>query len=104
MTFPFFWPINRDLRLDLDLTSHLLDLNNNELCRFQRSEANDDIDNTQVDVVLSRGLIARLALECSLPEEILHECSHIQADLRPERLSVRLEDDPLQTLIEALFD
>ena len=43
-------------------------------------------------------------LECALAEEIVHERTDVEANLRPERLVVRLEDHPLQTAEEALLD
>src|SRR5215213_1388749 len=95
-----------------DLAGHLLNVDDDELSRFQRSKADDDVDDAQIDVVLSgRRFIAlhevsiarRRPLKSALAEEVLHESSDVQANLRPERLVIRLEDDPLGPAIEALF-
>src|ERR1044072_6791711 len=73
----------------LDLASHLLDLDDHELGGLQRLEADDDVDDTQVDIVLGCGLLIaldevcvsrRAALEGTLPEEVVHECADVEAD------------------------
>src|SRR5207249_175674 len=43
-------------------------------------------------------------LEGALPEKIVHERSDIEANLRPKRLVVRLENHPLSASIETLLD
>src|SRR5207247_7119542 len=43
-------------------------------------------------------------LEGPLAEEPVHERADVQPDLRPERFVVRLEDDPLGTAVQRLFD
>jgi hypothetical protein len=43
-----------------DLTGELLELDNYELRRFQRSEANENVNDSVVDVVLSGGLAVAL--------------------------------------------
>src|ERR1700730_5687747 len=92
------------------LAGDLLDLDHDELSRFERRESDDDVDDAQIDVVLGGcggiatyeiGLGRRGALERALPEQVLHEGADVQPDLRPERFIVRFEDDPLSTLIEA---
>src|SRR5215210_2200472 len=96
-----------------DLASQLLDLEDHEFGRLERREADDDVDDAEVDVVLRRGrlvavdevgLLRRLALEGALPEKVVHESADVQPDLRPQRLVVRLEDDPLGAAVEALFE
>ena len=44
-----------------------------------------------------------LALEGTLAEESVHKGADIEADLGPERLVVRLKNDPLSAAIEALL-
>src|SRR6266852_95621 len=98
---------------DLDLAGHLLELDDHELGRLQRSEADDDVHDAQVDVILGGrllvafdevGLLRRSALEGALAEQVVHERADVQPDLRPQRLVVRLEHHPLRTAIETLFD
>ena len=88
-------------------------LDDDELGRLQRREADDDVDNAQVDIVLRGGflvaldevgILRRLALERALAEKPVHERADVQANLRPQRLVVRLEDHPLRAAIEALLD
>src|SRR5207248_6692858 len=87
--------------------------NNHKFCRFERREANDDIDDTQVDLVLGVGLAIALdevrilwlcALERTLHKEVVHKRAHVQANLCPQWLIVRFKDDPLRSSIETLFD
>ena len=68
---------------------------------------------TQVDVVLGRrlavaldevGVARRRPLERALAEQVLHEGADVQPDLRPERLVVRLEHDPLGAAVQALLE
>src|SRR5262245_53931539 len=99
--------------LRLNLASHLLELDDHELGRLERREADDDVHDTQVDIVLRRRLLIaldevrlgrRLALEGALAEQVVHERADVQADLRPQRFVVRLEHHPLQAAIQALFE
>src|SRR5579864_1557444 len=46
--------------LSCDLAGHLLDLDDDELRRLQRSEADDDVDDSQVDVILRGGFVITL--------------------------------------------
>ena len=48
--------------------------------------------------------LRRRALEGALAEQVVHERADVQADLRPERLVVGLEDDPLRCPGRALLD
>ena len=41
--------------LGLDLASHLLDLDDDELGRFERGKADQDVDHAAVDVILGGG-------------------------------------------------
>ena len=50
------------------------------------------------------GLVRRRALERALAEEAHHEGADVQADLRPQRLVVRLEHDPLGAAEERLLE
>src|SRR5262249_20483142 len=101
------------MTLHLHLAGQLLDLEDDEFRRLERGEADEDVHDAEVDVVLSRrlgvaldevGVLRRRALEGALPEEVVHEGADVQADLRPERLVVRLEDDPLRAAEKALLD
>src|SRR5436190_18213971 len=47
-------------RLGLDMTGHLLDLDDHKLGRLQRGEANQDVDDAEVDVILGRRLVIAL--------------------------------------------
>ena len=96
-----------------NLASHLLDLDDDELGRLERRKADHDVDDAAVDVVLRRrlpvaldevGLPRRPALEGALAEQVVHEGADVQADLRPQRLVVRLEDHPLRAAIQAFLD
>ena len=49
------------------------------------------------------GFPRRRTLEGTLAEQVVHECAYVEANLRPERLVVRLKDHPLGTAIKALF-
>src|SRR5258708_38983693 len=95
------------------LTGKLLDLNEDELGRFEGGKSNQDVHDAQVDVVLRGRLVIALdkvgiawclALEGSLAEEVVHERADVEAYLRPERLVVRLEDNPFCAAIEAFFN
>src|SRR6266540_2229507 len=99
--------------LGLDLPGELLDPDDDELGRLERCEADEDVDDAVVDVGLRRRLLVALdevrlprrgALEGPLTEEVVHERPHVEPDLRPQRLVVRLEDDPLGTAVEALLE
>src|SRR5262249_9814855 len=83
-----------------------------ELGWLQRREADQDVDDAIVDVVLRRRFTVALdqvrfagglALESALPEQTLHKRADVQTDLRPNRLVVWLKDDPLSPAIQALF-
>ena len=67
--------LSHDFLLSLDLSGDLLDLDDDELRRFQRREADDDVDHAAIDVVLGRGFavafdeigfLRRFALERAL--------------------------------------
>src|SRR6266699_1267158 len=101
------------LILNFDLTGHLLQVEDHELGRLEWCESHDDVDDAQIPVILCGGfpvaldeigVAGRLALECSLPEQIVHEGAHVQPDLGIQRLVVGLEDHPLEPAIEAFFD
>src|SRR4029434_2181569 len=80
---------------------------------FQRSEADEDVHDAEVDVVLGRRLpialheirlARRTALKCALAEQVVHERADIHSDLSPERLVVGLEHDPLRAAIQTLLE
>src|SRR5262249_19522303 len=107
---PFSWV---PIPLDLDLAGDLLELDDHELGRLEWSEADDDVDDAEIDVVLRGGLLVtlhevrvswRAPLERPLAEEIVHEGAHVEPDLSPERLIVRLEDHPLCSPEQAFLD
>src|SRR2546423_15337026 len=98
-------------RLDFDLSRHLLYLDDDELGGLERREADDDIDDAEIDVVLRRRLfialdevsiLRRLPLKRALSEKVVHESADVETNLRPERLVGRVGDDPPQTAQEAL--
>src|ERR1051325_8485598 len=97
---------------DLDLSGHLLQFDDNELCWLEWSKANEDIHDAEIDVILGGGLFIALdevgvpwsrALERALPEQVVQKRTDIESNLRPERLVVRLENHPLQSSEKALF-
>src|SRR5688572_1951772 len=97
----------------LNLSGHLLELEHDELGRLERREAHHDVDDAAVDVALGRGVLVALdevrlsrcaALECALPEQIVHEGANVESDLGPEWLVVGLEHDPLEPAKETLLD
>src|SRR5437016_6189858 len=99
--------------LGFDLAGHLLEFDNYKLSRFQWREANHDVDDAKVDIVLRcRLLIAfheirvfrRGALKGSLPKEVMHERADVEANLRPERFVIGLEHYPLRAAIKTFFD
>src|SRR5206468_3755206 len=99
--------------LSFNLSGHLLDFDDDEFGRLEWREADHDVDNAQVNVVLSRGFLIALhevsvarghALERALAEKPVHECADVEPNLRPQWLVVGLEDDPLSAAIEALLD
>src|SRR3954463_11816631 len=82
---------------NLELTGHLLEMDNDELRRLQRCEAHEDVDDAAVAIILGRRLLVALheirvarggPLEGTLAEEPVHERAHVQANLRPQRLVV----------------
>src|SRR5215207_9559939 len=98
--------------LRFDLAGYLLDLDDHELGRLEGRKTDQDVDDTQVTIVLGRGFAValdevgvprRCALECALAEEVVHERANVQTYLRPERFVVRFEDHPLGPAIEAFF-
>ena len=96
-----------------DLTGHLLQFDDDKLRRLERREADDDIDDAEIDVVLRRGFFVALyevsiarrgALKRPLAKQIVHERAQVEADLRPQRLIVGLENDPVSAAIKAFLD
>src|SRR5579862_5261211 len=95
------------------LASELLDADDDELGRLQRREADNDIDDSEIDVALRRGFAVALhevritrrgALERALAKQRLHKGANIQPDRRPQRFVVRLEHRPLQAPAQALLE
>ena len=94
------------------LTGHLLDLDDHELGGLERCESDDDVDDAAIDIALRRGFFVALdevgvarrrALECALSEQVVHERSDVEPNLRPKRLVVGFEDHPLQSAIKSLL-
>ncbi len=90
-----------------------MDLDNDELGRLERSETDQDVHHTHIAIGLGGGvpvafdeisLAGRSALECALPEQVAQERTNIEADLRPQRLIIRFEDNPLGAAVQALLD
>src|SRR5215218_3027021 len=99
--------------LGLELAGDLLDLDDDELRRLERREPDDDVHDPAIDVRLRRRLLVAFdeigvaggrSLERTLAEEAVHEHADVEADLRPQGLVIRFEDDPFDALEEALFD
>ena len=76
----------REILALFDLPSHLLDLEDDKLRRLERREANDDIDDAAIDVVLRGRLLVALhevsfarslALKRTLPNRPMHECADV---------------------------
>src|SRR5262249_38670892 len=74
------------------LRSYLLYLQDNKFCWFQRRKSYNNINNTSINIILSccgfitlyKICLFRIApLESSLAEQILHEVSYIEPNLRP---------------------
>src|SRR5438876_8352912 len=82
-----------DLPSDLDLAGELLDGDHHELSGLERREADHDVDDAEIDVVLSGGLrvdlhevrrLGGLAGKRPLAEQVVEECAGREPDLRPE--------------------
>src|ERR1700737_4777967 len=95
-----------------DLTGHLLVLDEHELGGFQWRKADENIDDAEIDVVLGGGFLVALdeigvarrrALEGALTEKTLQKGTDIESYLRPERLVIRFEHDPLQGPVQGFF-
>src|SRR5262249_32018169 len=95
------------------IAGDLLDDDDHELGWLQRRETHRDIHNAEVAVGLRGGLLVAFdevglrgggALERPLAEKAVHEGPEIQADLRPKRLVVGLEDHPLRAAIQAFLE
>src|SRR5688572_9183133 len=99
--------------LGFNLSRNLLDLDDDELSRFQRCEADVVVDDSQIDIVLScRAAIAankvrvarRSTLESTFAKESLHERTDVQSNLGPQRFIVRFEHNPMRSAIQALLE
>src|ERR1700722_12954510 len=98
---------------DLELAGELLDMDQDELGGFERSEADQDVHDSPVDVVLGVVVLVALdqvcllgtsSLEHALAEQRVHERAHVEPDGGPQRLVVRLEHHPLGTAVQTLLD
>src|SRR5580658_1218621 len=103
----------RAVSLRSALPGHLLNLNDDKLRRIERREADEDVDDAQINAGLwivfpvaldEVSLLRRGSLERALQKELLHERAHVEPDLAPEWLGVGLEDHPLGAVVEAGFD
>jgi len=74
------------------LSGDLLEVDDHEFGRLERREADDDVDDAEIDIGLRRGLLVafdeigflrRLALEGALRKQVLHEGADVEPDLRP---------------------
>src|SRR6202011_5962952 len=92
------------------LVDLLAQLEHDELGRFERREADQDVDDPQIDVLLRRGrrvardeecVVGRCSLEGARAELREHERADVQPQARPERLVVRLEHRPLDPVVDA---
>ena len=85
-----------------NLTCHLLEFQDDKLRWFQWREANDDINDTLIDIILGRcfaiafdkvSLFWRFTLECTLSKQVIHKRAQIQPNLRPQRLIIWFKHD-----------
>src|ERR1022692_4499879 len=99
--------------LRLALASELFNLNDDKLRRFQRREADEDIHDAPIDVVLRRGFLIALdeirvcrslPLKGAFPKQFLHERPHIEPDRSPQGLVIGFKHHPLRSAIKAFFD
>src|SRR5262245_57651434 len=100
-------------RSDFDLSSDLLERDDHELGGLERREADDHVDDAEVDIRLGGGLFValdevrfarRAALKRTLAEQVVHERADVEPDLRPQRLVVGLEHRELEPAEQALLD
>src|SRR5260370_33931602 len=101
-----------DSNLSLNLSGHLLEIKDDKFGRFEWREADPDVDNAEVAIALSRRFAVafyevsipwRLTLECSLTKQLVHESTHVEANLRPERLVIGLENHPLKSPVKTFL-
>src|SRR3972149_7063290 len=94
------------------LLSHLLDADHDKLGGLEGCKADLDVHDAEVAVIGRgglavafdvEGLVGRAALEGALAEEAHHEGAQVLADLGPERLVVRFENNPLRAAEERLL-
>src|SRR5262249_25650174 len=87
------------------LARDLLDLQDDELRGLERREADHDVDDPVIDIILGRRLVIaldevrvarRFPLEGALAKQVLHEGPDVEADLGPEGLVIGLEDHPFR--------
>src|ERR1051326_7443646 len=99
--------------LGLNLAGDLLDLDDHELGGLERREADDDVDDAEIAVVLGRGLgvaphevrvLGRGPLEGALAEQVVHEGADVEPDLRPERLVRRPRHAPPAPAVQRLLE
>jgi hypothetical protein len=95
--------------LGLRLAGDLPDLQDHELGRLQRSEADLDVHDPPIDVVLGRRVPsqrARSSRRVAMPPWRKRLCMKAQAlsRIRAIGLVIRLEDGPLCPPVEALFE
>src|SRR5262245_5159466 len=86
------------LRLNLNLSGHLLQIENNEFGRLKWSKPDPDVNDAQVFIVVSGrfsvalykiGVLGSASLESALPKEIVHKSPHIESDLGPKWFVIR---------------
>src|SRR5215207_3906969 len=106
---PHLWPGASSGGRLVDL---LAELEHDELGRLERREADQDVDDAGVDVSLRRRLAVTLdeerlgggaTLEGPGAELEHHEGRDVEPQRGPQRLVVRLEDGPLDAVVDALL-
>src|SRR5882724_3790237 len=101
------------LRLGFDLPGHLLNLDDDKLRRLKGREADDDVNDAKIDIVLGGGFrvalheitfLWTLSLKRALSEQTIHEHAGVESNLRPKRLLVRFEHHPLRAPEQAFLN
>ena len=94
-------------------SGQLLNADQNEFGGLERCEADDDVEYSRVDVILSgscfvapdkEGVARFRSLERSLTKQTRHKGTEARTNLCPKQLIVGLENRPLRSPIKTLFE
>src|ERR1700743_165012 len=89
------------------LVNFLAELEHNKLCGFERCKADQDIDDTIVDILLrccraiaqnEESVIRFAPLKRAGSKLCQHEGSYVESEASPQRFIIWLEDRPLYTV------